>query len=191
MYECPICGKSSNRRGDPFETEQQVIAHVDGSHDDDHEDIRGEDIRGDIAEVSVNATGYGSEGTSRGSSEREDDSPSQQNRTSEQVSTTGGSEDSDDTGRTAEMKSDAATDDREAVEMTPDEIDDIYQAGRTEGKQETTNSDESGNVGESGVEYACWSCGEDNLVPWEYVYKGGFTCGRCGQLNEINNIPTP
>lgn len=48
MFACPICGKDSNRRGDPFDSPEKVIAHVDGSHDDDHQGVRGEELREEI-----------------------------------------------------------------------------------------------------------------------------------------------
>lgn len=54
MYQCPVCGKGSNRRGDAFDTPDQVVAHVNGSHDPDHKGLRGKDIREDIVEVSDN-----------------------------------------------------------------------------------------------------------------------------------------
>jgi hypothetical protein len=36
LLECPICGRTKNRRGVPFESPDQVRAHISGSHDDDH-----------------------------------------------------------------------------------------------------------------------------------------------------------
>ena len=36
LIECPVCGRTENRRGAEFEIAEQVASHIDGSHDDDH-----------------------------------------------------------------------------------------------------------------------------------------------------------
>lgn len=54
MFTCPLCGNSSNRRGNSFETVDQVVAHIDGSHDPDHDGVSGEEARAEIEEVDSN-----------------------------------------------------------------------------------------------------------------------------------------
>jgi hypothetical protein len=53
MYECPLCGKTANRKGDTFDSVQKVVGHIDGSHDDAHAGVRGEEFIGDIEAVDV------------------------------------------------------------------------------------------------------------------------------------------
>lgn len=48
MYACPLCGKDSNRKGNPFSSVQTVVGHIDGCHDDDHANVRGEELREEI-----------------------------------------------------------------------------------------------------------------------------------------------
>jgi hypothetical protein len=48
MYECPICGKSENRRGNQFTDVSNVIGHIDGSHDDAHRGVSGAEMRVEI-----------------------------------------------------------------------------------------------------------------------------------------------
>ena len=55
MYECPLCRKTSNRKGDTFDTTEQVIGHIDGSHDPNHEGATGEECREDIVAVEAPA----------------------------------------------------------------------------------------------------------------------------------------
>lgn len=50
VYPCPLCGKTSNRRGAPFDTPQQVVGHIDGARDPKHEGESGEDHLDDIEE---------------------------------------------------------------------------------------------------------------------------------------------
>lgn len=51
MYECPICGVTSNRKGDPFESPAAVVGHIDAKRDDQHAGEAGEDYRGNIERV--------------------------------------------------------------------------------------------------------------------------------------------
>lgn len=51
MFECPICGKDSNRKGKPFTSKEPVVSHIDGSHDPDHKGVSGEEMRDQITEV--------------------------------------------------------------------------------------------------------------------------------------------
>lgn len=44
MYECPLCGKDSNRKGHPLDRVDKVVGHINGSHDDDHAGVRGEEL---------------------------------------------------------------------------------------------------------------------------------------------------
>lgn len=55
MFRCPICGEKSNRKGKPFESEDQVIGHIDGSRDDDHRDVSGSEVREEIEESAEDA----------------------------------------------------------------------------------------------------------------------------------------
>lgn len=48
MYQCPLCGKSENRRGNPFESIEPVVSHIDGCHDDVHADTTGHELREEI-----------------------------------------------------------------------------------------------------------------------------------------------
>jgi hypothetical protein len=45
VYQCPICEREQNRRGDPFTDPEQVVSHITGSHRGDHQDERGESYR--------------------------------------------------------------------------------------------------------------------------------------------------
>jgi len=51
MFACPICGRDTNRKGEPFESKEPVISHIDGSHDPDHQGLSGEEMRKEIEEV--------------------------------------------------------------------------------------------------------------------------------------------
>lgn len=48
VYPCPVCGKASNRQGEPFTSESQTLAHIDGSHDAAHSGEQSGDHRGNI-----------------------------------------------------------------------------------------------------------------------------------------------
>lgn len=39
LYECPICGRTKNRKGVPFKDPVQVAGHISGCRDDDHADV--------------------------------------------------------------------------------------------------------------------------------------------------------
>jgi 5-methylcytosine-specific restriction endonuclease McrA len=38
--ECPVCGRTQNRRGVSFTDGSQVVSHIMGSHDDDHDGVK-------------------------------------------------------------------------------------------------------------------------------------------------------
>lgn len=44
LYRCPVCARTANRRGKPFESRQSVLHHIWGSHDDAHANVR---VRGE------------------------------------------------------------------------------------------------------------------------------------------------
>lgn len=48
MYECPLCGASTNRKDRPFETPGAVIGHIEAKRDEQHAGESGEDWRGEI-----------------------------------------------------------------------------------------------------------------------------------------------
>lgn len=120
MYACPLCGKSSNRRGGSFETVGQVVAHVNGSHDADHEDVRGEDIRDDIQPIE------GSESSTTDSDETDDENHSEEHKGTETAMTDG-------------------SESTETVEMTPDEMDDMIEAA-AEAREQSIHEDESKEI---------------------------------------------
>lgn len=39
LYRCPVCKRTANRKGRPFETRQSVVQHIHGSHDRRHSDV--------------------------------------------------------------------------------------------------------------------------------------------------------
>ena len=44
VYPCPACGKETNRRGEPFTDKSQTKAHIEGAHDEAHDDVASGDI---------------------------------------------------------------------------------------------------------------------------------------------------
>jgi predicted RNA-binding Zn-ribbon protein involved in translation (DUF1610 family) len=50
MYECPVCGATSNRKNRPFETPEAVIGHINAKSDAMHVGEEGDDYRGGISE---------------------------------------------------------------------------------------------------------------------------------------------
>ncbi|MFB6239921.1 MAG: hypothetical protein ABEH81_16440 [Halopenitus sp.] len=50
VYPCPLCGRSINRKGSPFTDPSQTMAHIDGAHDDRHENEAGTDHSEEIRE---------------------------------------------------------------------------------------------------------------------------------------------
>ena len=39
LYRCPVCKRTSNRKGKPFEARQSVVQHIHGSHDRQHSNV--------------------------------------------------------------------------------------------------------------------------------------------------------
>jgi hypothetical protein len=67
VYQCPICEREQNRRGDPFTDPEQVVSHITGSHRAGHQGERGESYRDDLepverSESDVEPAGSGSPG---------------------------------------------------------------------------------------------------------------------------------
>ena len=107
MYSCPLCGKDSNRRGDPFNDPDRVIAHITGSHDADHDGVDGEEYR---EEIKATADGADSGG---------EPAPA----------TDGGTV-------TAQSPAQADQRPRETVDMTPEEFDQAIAQATEEAHQE-------------------------------------------------------
>jgi hypothetical protein len=51
VYPCPICGRESNRQGEPFADPSATEAHITGSHSGAHGGVRGEEMREEIGSV--------------------------------------------------------------------------------------------------------------------------------------------
>jgi hypothetical protein len=50
-YSCPLCGATSNRKGNPFDSRQKVVSHIDAKRDEDHAGERGDTYRSQIGEA--------------------------------------------------------------------------------------------------------------------------------------------
>lgn len=48
MYSCPLCGETSNRKGQPFDSVQRVVGHINGSRDGLHEEEHGKEYQDEI-----------------------------------------------------------------------------------------------------------------------------------------------
>jgi hypothetical protein len=44
VFPCPVCGRESNRSGEPFTDPAQMEAHIEGSHDSAHAEVSSEDV---------------------------------------------------------------------------------------------------------------------------------------------------
>lgn len=76
MYTCPLCGETANRRGETFDSVEQVVSHVEGSHDDIHSGVRGVDIRAEIDSVEHHTENSGVTDATEMSSTNDSDSES-------------------------------------------------------------------------------------------------------------------
>lgn len=56
VYPCPLCGRTQNRHGEPFDSVQKVVGHIDGARDAKHEGesgrVHADDIEGNQVEMS-------------------------------------------------------------------------------------------------------------------------------------------
>ena len=50
VYPCPLCGRSVNHYGDPFDEPYKTRAHIDGARDAEHDGERGGDYVDEIRE---------------------------------------------------------------------------------------------------------------------------------------------
>jgi hypothetical protein len=48
VFPCPLCGRSANRRGEPFDEPSKTKSHIDGAHDKKHAGERGDDHMSEI-----------------------------------------------------------------------------------------------------------------------------------------------
>lgn len=108
MYECPLCGKDSNRRGEPFTDPDRVASHITGSHDETHRDVRGEDMLEQIEATA--ATDGGTATAPAGSGVTVDPDPS--------------------------PPADGSDDDPHKLEFTQDEFDKVVDGIRSEGYED-------------------------------------------------------
>jgi hypothetical protein len=110
MFECPLCGKSENRRGNQFTDVSNVVGHIDGSHDDDHAGVRGEELR---EEIEATADGTEDVGTDTAESDAPDEPPQQ----------------SEESPAPRETGTQTATETEEEPEVVPvDDVDDAVDA---------------------------------------------------------------
>lgn len=125
-YACPLCGATTNRKGDPFDSAQNVVFHIDSKRDEVHEGESGAVLRDDIELVAEAA-----------SSEPDADAA---------TVTDGGPA---STQQPAQQPAQQAESGRDTVDMTPGELDEAieaardvgYQDGLAEGRQETEEMD--------------------------------------------------
>lgn len=65
MYECPLCGATSNRKNRPFETPDAVVGHIDAKTDATHVGEKGDDYRGEISEADERSVEEGQDESDR------------------------------------------------------------------------------------------------------------------------------
>lgn len=139
MHACPICGATSNRKGDPFESVEAVIGHVDAKRDAQHQGKSGADVRGDVEEVDEPAS-VADGGTPTAST------PSSGDHSGDE------STEDDFTGHKLT--------DEQLHEIVEHERESAYEAGYTDG-YDAAKEEHAGGSEEGGIR--CEQCGGTNL----------------------------
>lgn len=157
-FACPLCGSTSNRKGQPFDDPQNVVFHIDSKRDDVHRGESGAVLRDEIEHV--------------------DELPAPDPDASTSPAADGGA-----TVEPAaeDTQPDDEPDGPEVLELTPHELGEMleeaeetaYQAGRTDGEQaaddiepETHEEPASGThsqTDESSGLGTCPECGSDMM----------------------------
>jgi rubredoxin len=190
-YECPLCGVTSNRKGRPFESIQQVESHIEAKRDDAHAGERAADHRAEIEEAdepNPAASASRSRATDGGAT------ATQQASTTETPESGGLNFTQEEFDEMLEqVRSEAYHDGYEdGKEAAAEDYEQIYQDGYNEGYSDAHEEIEA-QQSSSSEDVDCPECGaelydfSDLEIGKQYeingvdvVVKGDYQCSQCG-----------